>query len=135
MRKLVLSAVAVLATLSFVPAQAADVSVAFGLSAGTYAPAAVCSLSVPPGADGVDVLDAARDAGCIESYETQDFPEFGAFVSCINRVCAQFVPTPAASAGTYWAFYVDGVASQTGVSFYEASEGSEVLFAYEAFAG
>jgi hypothetical protein len=132
MRKVLLCTLAVLA-LSLSPARAADVTVDFGLSAGAYAPTALCALSVPDGADGIAVLDAAVEARCIESYESQDFGELGAFVNCINHICGQFVPTPAASAGTYWAFYVDGAPSQTGVSFYEASAGSEVAFVYEGF--
>ena len=117
-----------------VPAQAADVTVNFGLSAGTYLPTgALCPVSVPAGSDGVAVLDAAVDAGCIVSYQTESFG-FGDFVSCINEICGLFQETPAASVGTYWGFYVDGEAALYGVNDYVSANGSEVVFTYEPFA-
>src|SRR5688572_22547505 len=107
MRTIKVSLLAFLTALAVAsPARAADVEVAFGLAAGAYAPTgALCSVGVPAGADGVAVLDAAVEAGCILSYQAETHPQFGAFVTCINEVCG----APAEALGiTYWKFFVDG---------------------------
>lgn len=126
------AAFAALAMLSAVPAQAANVTVNFGVSAGTHAPAAACALSVPAGSDGEVVLSAAKAKGCIVSYRVQRHPSFGAFVSCINEVCGE--PATGFSL-TYWRFFVDGAPAPYGVSDYSARNGGEVVFAYTTWAG
>ena len=113
------------------PAHANDVTVTFGVSAGTYVPtSAACPLTVAAGANGVDVLEAAVAKGCITSYQTVAF-EFGTFVSCIDDVCGQTVAAPpVASAGTYWNMYENGVSTWYGVDGFSAEDGDELAFAY-----
>ena len=121
------AAVVALAT----PAHAADVSVQFGLSAGTYAPTGVaCTLSVPAGADGIAVLDAAVANLCIVSYHTVTFPGFGTFVDCINEVCGN---AGTGSVGTYWNMYENGGSTAYGVDGFVANSGDELVFAYQVF--
>jgi hypothetical protein len=111
------------------PAHAADVTVHFGLSAGTYAPTgAACTLTVPAGASGLQVLDAAVANLCINSYDTVTF-DFGTFVSCIDEVCGQTTP----AAGTYWNMYENGVSTWYGVDGFSADAGDELSFAYTAW--
>lgn len=135
MRKLSRVITAALLTASVVvgpfggPASAADVAVHFQVSVGTAAPPAVpiseCSVSVPAGADGVAVLDAAEREGCIDSYQGSNDPQFGFFLECVNGICG----TPA----TYWAFYENNTLSNTGLSFYEAQSGDEVEVSYQTW--
>lgn len=115
---------------SAVPAHASDVVVTFGVSAGTYAPTgAACPLTVPLGANGIAVLNAAVANGCITSYQAQSF-DFGTFVSCIDEVCGQ---TVAGTAGTYWNMYENGVSTFYGVDGFSADNGDELSFAYTAW--
>ena len=117
------------------PAHASDVTVQFGLSAGTYAPTgAACTLSVPAGADGIAVLDAAVAAHCIASYRTTSFP-FGTFVSCINEVCGQDTGVAEAGtfAGAYWNMYDNGTSAGYGVDGFTADAGDELAFAYQTY--
>ena len=138
MRKLVsFVAAAALAAAPLVtgPAAQADgnVTVNFGLAAGTHAPTgAACPVSVPAGSNGLTVLDAAVAKGCIVSYSKVDDPSFGAFVTCINEVCG--APAEALYL-TYWGLYVDGAESQVGVSSYGAENGDEMVFSYTSWAG
>ena len=109
------------------PARAANVSVQLALGAGHYAPTgAACAVSVPSGADGVAVLDAAVAQKCIISYHTVQFGS-GTFVDCINEVCGD------AATGfflTYWALYWDGVAAPAGVDAFRAGTQGELGFSY-----
>jgi hypothetical protein len=115
------------------PAHAATVPVTFGISAVTYAPtAALCELSVPAGADGLVVLDAAVDAGCITSYHAQGPTQFGYFVDCINEICGE---TATGMYLTYWGMYENGVTTTYGVSDFRAAAGDELTFAYTTWAG
>ena len=108
-----------------------SVHVTFGLSAGTYAPTgAACSLTVPAGADGVTVLEAARAQLCIVSYRVTGFPGFGTFVECIDEVCGE--PVTSAS-GTYWNMYENGTSTSYGVDGFVADEGDDLTFAYQAY--
>jgi hypothetical protein len=69
-----------------------NVAVGFGISAGPVdSTAAACPLSVPSGADGISVLEAAVLNGCIESYETfrSASPPNHILVRCINGVCRE----------------------------------------------
>lgn len=121
------AALAALAT----PAHAADVTVGFALSVGTYAPTgAACPVSVPAGADGIAVLDAAVARACITSYSTVTYPGFGTFVTCIDNVCGQ---PGTGTAGTYWNMYENGVSTGYGVDGFSAGAGDELGFAYRVF--
>ncbi len=109
------------------PAHAVNVTVGFGISVGTHLPTGqFCPVDVPAGANGLAVMDAAVAAGCIESYETEVYP-FGAYVRCINRVCAA---PPEALFLTYWHMYENGVSTSYGVSDFVASSGDQLVFAY-----
>jgi hypothetical protein len=113
------------------PAQASDVTVRFALSAGTYAPTgAACELSVPEGASGLAVLDAAVARACIVSYATESYPEFGTFVTCIDFVCGQALT---ATHGTYWNMYDGGGSASYGVDGFVATDGAELGFAYQVY--
>ena len=133
MRSVKLFVVAAIAASVAVPAHAAPVSVGFGLAAGTHLPTgAACQLSVPQGADGIVVLNAAVDAGCIVSYEKVEDPTFGAFITCINEICQ--APAEAMSI-TYWRLFIDGSPAAVGISSYEAAAGDELVFSYTTWAG
>jgi hypothetical protein len=115
------------------PARAASVSVSFGVSLVGYAPTgAACPLTVPAGSDGVAVLDAAVDAGCITSYRSHSSPPFGEFVDCIDEVCG--APAEAMFL-TYWKYWLNGAPASSGVSFYSAEAGDELVFSYSTWAG
>jgi len=107
------------------PAHAAAVSVTLNVSfaepftdALTYA---TCSVAVPEGADGIDVLSQAQREGCIESYEATSFPE-GTFLDCIDGICG----TPA----TYWRMTENGVSTSYGVDGFQAQAGDVLGFSY-----
>lgn len=135
MRKLSRIITAALLTTSVVvgplggPASAADVAVHFQVSVGTAAPPAVpiseCSVSVPAGADGVAVLDAAEREGCIDSYEGSNDPQFGFFLECVNGLCE----TPV----TYWAFYENNDLASYGLGSFTAEAGDEVEVSYQTW--
>ena len=121
------TALAALAT----PAHAADVTVQFSVTVGAYAPTgAACTLTVPAGADGLAVLNAAVARACITSYDTQTFPGFGTFVTCINNVCGQ---PGNGTIGTYWNMYENGVSTSYGVDGFTSNAGDELAFAYRVF--
>jgi hypothetical protein len=128
-RLLALAAVALVAA----PAHAdANVTVSLALSAGTYVPTgAACALSVPAGADGIAVLDAAVAAHCITSYDTQTFVGIGTYVSCIDSVCAR---TLTGNAGTYWEMTENGAATAYGVDGFTAGAGDVLGFDYTGYA-
>lgn len=116
---------------SSTPAHAAGVTVSLALSAGTYAPTgAACTVSVPAGADGIAVLDAAVAKACIVSYDTVTFSGFGTFVQCIDEVCGN---AGTGTVGTYWNMYENGVSTAYGVDGFSADNGDELGFSYRAF--
>lgn len=123
------SAVAVLGG-AVTPAQAQDVTVKFGVSAGYWAPTgAICPVSVAPGADGVAVLNAALAKGCITSYDTVSFGG-KPFLSCLDGVCQQ-----ADGLVTFWAMFDSSpVPAEYGLAEFRADEGDELVFAYTNFA-
>jgi hypothetical protein len=128
------------------PAQAANVIVRFGLSAGHYAPGA-CLLSVPQGANGLGVLDAAIAAGCILDYEMD-----GEWLQCVTvavePVCSNVDDDPLCCATHYWAIYEDlGAVAPHGLSGFSAGntthmrlmgqvgvEHEELVLSYESWA-
>lgn len=87
------------------PARAANVTVRFGVSAGAYAPG-TCFLSVPQGTNGLGVLDAAIDEGCIQEYEMD-----GEWLRCVKAaltpVCSDVHENPLCCGTLYWAIYED----------------------------
>jgi hypothetical protein len=113
------------------PAHAASVPVSLALSAGTHAPTgAACALSVPAGANGLAVLDAAVAQGCLVSYDTVTYPGFGTFVTCLDEVCGN---AGTGTVGTYWNMYENGASTWYGVDGFVADAGDELGFAYQAF--
>lgn len=127
LRSVVLVAV-VVAALGAPSAQAANVTVRLGVSAGTYAPTGeLCALSIPADANGVAVLDAAVAAGCITSYETTT-SSFGTYLSCLNDVCGD---TTSGLYLTYWSMYENGAYTDYGVDGFRAADGDELTFAYK----
>ncbi|HVE91794.1 MAG TPA: hypothetical protein VNE62_05800 [Actinomycetota bacterium] len=90
--------------------------------------AAVCAVSVADGADGVAVLDAAVDSGCLDSYRLSAFPGLGNFVDCVDSVCGGGDPLGAGC--WYWAMHENGLPSEQGVDFFRASQGDVLSFAY-----
>jgi hypothetical protein len=89
-----------------------------------------CDVTIDEDGNGLDVLDAAVDAECIESYETTSY-EWGEFVTCINDVCG--APDEALNA-TLWSIYVGGGLSDKGVSDLSFPEdGQAIQFSYETW--
>lgn len=110
---------------------AAPVTVNFGLSAGVYSPTGVaCPVSVPAGANGLAVLDAAKAKHCIVSYTAETYT-FGTFISCINEVCG--APKEALYL-TYWEMSKNGHCTDYGVSDFSAANGDELTFDYTTWA-
>lgn len=128
LRAIVLSTLAAAVTVAGAPAGATStVTVNFGVSAGRHLPTGVaCPVSVPAGANGIAVLNAAVAKRCIESYRTVSYP-FGVFVDCINRICG--APAEAFYL-TYWNMYENGVSTSYGVSQFVAHQNDELVFAY-----
>lgn len=130
MKLRLLAATAAAVATTALPAHAASVTVHLALSAGTYAPTgAACTLSVPAGADGVAVLDAAVAAHCIVSYVAVP-SSFGTYVACIDEVCGTAVTS---GTGGYWNMYENGVSTGYGVDGFAAANGDELGFAYQAY--
>jgi hypothetical protein len=108
-----------------------DVTVYLALSVGTYAPTgAACQLSVPAGANGLTVLEAATARPCIVQYSTASFPCCGTFVTCIDFVCGTPLTT---THGTYWNMYENGVSTSYGVNGFSADDGDVLGFAYKVY--
>ena len=129
--KLALSLAAAALAAAAVPAHADGVSVSLALSAGRYAPTgAACTVSVPSGSNGLAVLNAAQQAGCVVSYQTVTYPGFGTFVTCIDEVCGN---ATLGSVGTYWNMYDNGASAAYGVDGFSAQAGDELGFAYKAY--
>lgn len=85
-----------------------------------------CDVVVAEGASVADVLDRAAASGCISSWESASYPGFGRYVTCLDGICE----TPA----TYWAFYVGGGYSLTGIDATPARDGETYQFTYEQWA-
>lgn len=131
-RILAFSALLAVAALA-APAHAANVTVKLRISAGGYAAALVqCDgLSVPDGANGVSVLQAATSKGCIGGFKTTTFA-FGTYVTCVTvnvEVCEQ-----AGGLATFWAYYKNGAMATTGIDQFNAKAGNELALAYTNFA-
>lgn len=123
----------VLSLFGAVPAARADnVEVKFGISAGYWLPTgAACTVSVPAGASGVAVLDAALANLCIAEYSLRYFTCCGNFVYSIN-----FVPGPVDGdplGTTFWMMFENGAATGYGVDGFSADPGDELVFAYAAW--
>lgn len=99
MKTQLLIAVALLA-LGAPLANASTDTVTFSLTLGHESAPSIktCAVSVPAGANGGDVLDAATSAGCISGWT---FDTFGGarFVTSIDGIAQQ--------TGVFWAYYVN----------------------------
>lgn len=127
-RKLLVATLAVVALFGGVPASASDVEVTLDLSALqplATVPYQDCVVQVSPDADGIAVLEAAKDASCIDGYETDDFG-FGEFVRCIDGICG--------TDATYWRMTLNGAYTLYGVSDYQASDDDVLGFSYTQWA-
>ena len=83
-----------------------------------------CTVDVPAGADGGDVLDAARESGCISGWQHDSFGA-SRYVTCIDGLCQQ--------TGTFWALYVDEAlpcGGSCGIDNVRMQGGEVVEFAY-----
>lgn len=119
------------------PAHAAsDVTVHFSVGYGYHllpAPTA-CDVVVADGATVDAVLDAAVAEGCIGGYAYDEFGSGDAtdrFVTCITtqtELCGNDLGL--GLEGTFWAFYVDGVAAPAGTSTTHVHQGTSVGFTY-----
>jgi len=132
MRKLAVLAAVALATLGIAhPARATTtVHLTVDLGAPGGVEEAECEVTVASNANGIDVLEAAIDDDCIDTYDTEPFSE-GEYVSCINDICEQPEDFPVVS----WLIYLeDGSFAPFGVeelSF--PTDGDTLSFAYEAW--
>ena len=134
MRKLALLVLTVCINLVVVarPAAADTVTVHLDVDLATAVPVADCDVVVTTGANGIDVLDQAVSDGCIDSYDSRPFAEFGEQVTCINGICQ--TPDETLNALT-WIIYVDGAQSDLGVSSLSfPTHGTTLGFSYEAWA-
>lgn len=81
---------------------------------------AECGVGVAVGSNAGDVLDAAVDEGCIDSWEYEEFGGFGRYVTCIDGICAPF--------GTFWALFVDETVAASGIDSTIVEEGQTIEF-------
>lgn len=117
------------------PAQAADVTV---LVSAVYTrnpgaqqvPGALCPVTVAEGSDGTVVLNAAKAAGCVSSFETRTFPGFGTFVDCISDVCGVEDPD---GWYWYWGIHLNLAPTSYGVDGYRAKNADHLMFLYQVF--
>jgi hypothetical protein len=120
------------ALLALVPFAHATTNVSVTLDVGIEASIAPqvhqCTVSVPLGANGTVVLDAAIAAKCISSYHLQHY-SFGDFVDCIDGVCGQ----DAIVEGTFWAMFLNGACTSYGVTDYSAADGDVLSFEYSDY--
>ena len=95
--------------------------------------AGTCAVSIPEGADGFEVLDAALGSGCIGSYEAtgSENDPFGRFLVCVNDVCD---PTGDGTA-LYWRFGVNGQAASVGLDQFEAADRDALSVSLTTWAG
>lgn len=70
-------------------------------------PRVECAVALDVPATAAEVLDAAVATGCLESWEAEETPGLGRYVTCIDDTCAPL--------GTYWAFYLNEAQAQGGV--------------------
>ena len=106
-----------------VPAQASVVTVTVEVSHIVHRPGTdlACEVAVPEGSNGIAVLDAAVQAGCITSYETAEFEGFGRYITCVDGLCQV-----AGGLVAYWALFFDDEFAQTGIEGFEAAVGREI---------
>lgn len=119
--------------------QSADVTVVLLFNAGNHlAPGVPCPVSVPAGADGAALLDAAVASGCILSWSAVEY-SFGSFVTCINDVCShdagEYAAPAAGLEGTFWALSENLHLTSYGIDGVRADEGDVVGFTYEDYYG
>lgn len=127
MKRIMIAAILAVAA-SVAPAHAAQVQVTLDLSAlepVARVEYAKCGVSVAANSDGIAVLEAAKNTGCIDSYEITA-TSFGPYVSCIDGICD--------SAATYWRMTVDGQYSLVGVADFKATAGKVLGFSYTQWA-
>lgn len=116
-----------------VPARAANVTVNLKLGAVGYeVPVKHClSLSVPAGAGGAAVLNAAVAARCIDSYKTQSFGG-STFVTCVDpgpaEICQQ-----GDGLVSFWAYYKNGYTQTASIDRFNAAAGDELGLVYTNF--
>jgi len=126
-----LAAVLAAASLTSGPsaASASGVPVRLEVSVGHHSPPgplyASCEVTVPAGADGLAVLDAAVASGCISSYETSEFAGFGRYVACIDAVCQV-----ADGLVSFWALFYEDAFAETGIEGFEAAAGRQIELTY-----
>ncbi|MEA3077996.1 MAG: hypothetical protein QOF60_2904 [Actinomycetota bacterium] len=134
MRKLALLVLAVCINLVVPahPAGATTTTVHLDVDLAIAAPLAGCDVNVPSGSNGLAVLDQAVTDGCIASYRTRTFAGLGEKVTCINDLCE--TPDETLNAVT-WVVYVDGRASDLGVSSLNfPTHGTRLQFSFEPWA-
>lgn len=85
-----------------------------------------CGVTVSAGADGSAVLQAAKNSGCISSYQTTTYPGNGTFVDCLDGICGAVV--------TYWRMTENGALTTFGVDGFQANAGDVLGFSYTQWA-
>jgi hypothetical protein len=123
----------------------ASITFPYNEPAFTLAP---CSVTVPAGSDGGDVLDAAAANGCIGNWTSINDATFGRFVHGITQagstaatdgrneysarfLCGAFTLNPGGSLlFASWGFGLDGGAAPTGIDGYAAAAGDAIVFHY-----
>lgn len=108
MRRLALLLVPTLAVFgTTMPAAATPVVVHLDVDLALAAPLADCDVSVPAGSNGLAVLDAAVDVGCIDGYTLKP-GQFAPYVQCIEKT-VDLCETPDETLNAVtWIIYVDG---------------------------
>lgn len=105
-----------------------NVSVTLRLSVGepTVSPQyKSCGVTVTAGANGVAVLLAAKNSGCISGY-TVTPSTFGNYVSCIDGICETLA--------TYWRMTENGTLTGYGVDGFSANAGDVLGFSHTQWA-
>lgn len=90
-----------------------------------------CTVEVPEGADGGDVLDAAVDEGCIAEWSHDEVGD-DRFVTSIDNVRAPGLSCLAYSAGVcdWWEYHVNGETASYGIDEYSAEDGDTNRWLY-----
>lgn len=133
---LVATAAAPLSNAELAPSDATVAFWADFVPTGGQALADRCQLTLPAGADGVAVLDAAVAAGCIDGYTLTPFGN-DVFLECVDgagpkpEICT--VCPPPFLACAYWALYYDGFYASEGLRGFHAGEERELGLSFEAF--
>lgn len=88
-----------------------------------------CDVAIATPTTGAAVLDAAVAQGCISSWEAQEYPGYGRYVTCIDGVCAVL--------GTYWGYLINDETACGGVdntpyqACAELQNGDRIEFSYQ----